>query len=215
MCPDPQLLSIYLDGELPSPWKEKMQEHFSQCPKCKEKLENFKRLQELFKKDKSIKRTFVERVIDEPAEPRNYTELELLEADRRAIAESQARVWERIEANRSFRPRYNLLQRRLSIPLPAVAAAAVLILLMTFLWLQRPGSNADQENTGFMLAAEMDYIDEYPNIIPAADMSGVLQYLTPNAGTNIIILQLPENKDFFRASEPAIIRAADFSRRGP
>ena len=191
MCPDQQLLSIYLDGELPSPWKEKIQEHFTQCPACKEKFENFKRLHCMLN-DKSASWT---------------------SADMSAAKE---RVWQKFEARRGFRPRSNVWQRRISIPLPAAAAAAVFILLLAVFWLRIGGASgqvnpADRAN--FMLAAEMEKIEDIPNSIPAADMSGVLQYLAPAvSGTNIIILQLPESQSFFRAGEPEIIRAADFRR---
>jgi hypothetical protein len=204
MCPDQQLLSIYLDGELPSPWKEKIQAHFAQCPICKEKLENFKKLQELFKKDKSICRTYVERTADKSAESGIYTEQELIEA--------KERVWGNIESRRKCPPRFGLLRQRLSIPLPAAAAAAAIILLLAAFLLVRGNQPVDTaENTNFILAAEMDRIDEFPVMIPAADMSGVLQYLAPE-GTNIIIFQLPENKNFLRSGEPAIIKAADFTQ---
>lgn len=204
MCPDPQLLSIYLDGELPSPWKEKMREHFLRCPKCREKHDNYRRLQELFKKDITVRRRYVERVIDEPEQERTYTETEMQEL-------AKKRVWENIKNKRSFSNRYSLLKRRLSIPLPA-AAAAVIIILFTVFWFQTTNNSdqqLDQEISNFILASE-ERIDGIPGIIPAADMSGVLQYLAPN-GANIIILQLPESTNFFRSGDPAIIRAADFS----
>jgi len=192
MCPEQQLISIYHDGELPSPWKEKMQNHFSQCSSCKEKLENFERLQKLFVSDNTP-------------------------------SQAKERVWEKIEARQncfikqsgfqSYRPNYNMWQRRISIPLPAAAAAAVIIILLAVFWLRLSGplqiDGADRAN--FILASE---IEEMPGIIPAADMNGVFQYLTPAGnGANIIILQLPENQSFFRAGEPEIVRAADFSRR--
>jgi len=194
MCPDPQLLSIYLDGEMPSPWKEKMQTHFEQCSVCKAKLDEFKQLQGLLKKDISINAS------------------DLNEQD---IIKAKERVWNKIENRQSFRPRSGMWQRRLSIPLPAAAAAAGIILVLAMFWIARP--KADQsavaaENTNLFLAAEMDVIGEIPGIIPAAaDMSGVLQYMTPG-GTNVIILQLPESTNFLRSGEPEIIRAADFQR---
>jgi len=152
----------------------------------------------------------VERTIDQPEGPKTYTEQEI-------INESKERVWNKIESRRVFTPRYGMWRHKLSIPIPAVAAAAVIILLMTVLFFREvinAGNRDMSENSGFILAAEMDYMEDFPGFIPAsADMSGVLQYLAPNSGTNIIILQLPESKDFFRAGEPAIIRAADFSRQ--
>jgi anti-sigma factor RsiW len=41
MCPDRQILSVYLDEELPSPWKEKMEAHVSSCAECQAVLEKY------------------------------------------------------------------------------------------------------------------------------------------------------------------------------
>ncbi|GHV79775.1 hypothetical protein AGMMS49944_15660 [Spirochaetia bacterium] len=44
MCPDPQMLSLYYDGELPSPWKEKLEAHLAECSPCRNHLEQFRLL---------------------------------------------------------------------------------------------------------------------------------------------------------------------------
>ncbi|MCL2197131.1 MAG: zf-HC2 domain-containing protein [Treponema sp.] len=207
MCPDQQLLSIYVDGELPSPWKEKMESHLKVCPVCREKLESFKQLHELFKKDNTEKRTYVERIVDEPEEERTYTEEEMQEA--------KERIWKNIESKRNFKPRSRLWRRRVSIPLPAAAAAAVILALVAMLWLRsgQVSTNAiagrqPDDKINFILAAE----DEIPGIMPvSSDLSGVLQYLGAD-GSDIIILKLPESRNFSRAGEPSIIRAADYQR---
>jgi len=199
MCPEPQLLSIYLDGELPSPWKEKMQEHLTQCPECKAKLDNFKHLQELFNNDKLSS-----------SENKIFTEQELLE--------TQERVWKKIEDQKLYTPRFGLWQRRVSIPLPAAAAAAIILALLAALWIRGPGSsgitNQQMASTinpaNFLLAS-----DEEIQSMPTTDMSGMLQYLTPEGSTNIIILQLPESQNFFKSGEPAIIRATDWEKQQP
>jgi len=202
MCPDPQLLSIYVDGELPSPWKEKLEAHLKGCSLCREKYENFRRLHELFKKDTTVKRVYVERVLDEPAEERTYTEEEMKEA--------QERVWNRI--NGKQRPRASVWRRRLSVPLPAAAAAAVVIALVTGLWLRGESlinsvlARQDPLER-FIISAE----EEMPSIIPAADINGVIQYLSSD-GADIIILRLPESSNFSRTGEPEILRAADYQR---
>ena len=36
------MLSVYLDGELPSPWKEKLEEHVSGCPECAGRIGAYK-----------------------------------------------------------------------------------------------------------------------------------------------------------------------------
>ena len=202
MCPDQQLLSIYIDGELPSPWKEKMESHFSQCSGCREKLENLQRLHELLKKDTTERRTIVEKNAADAEH-----EIDFMEG-------AKTRVWQKLESRRRFKSGVRLWHRKLSIPLPAAAAAAVIIALLAGLWLRdgRVRNNGfaqqPQEPVNFILAAE----DEFPGIIPAADISGVLQYLTSD-GKDVIILRLPESRNFSRTGEPAIIRAADYPRR--
>ena len=36
MCPDKQLLSAYYDGEVPSPWREKIDVHLEECAACRD-----------------------------------------------------------------------------------------------------------------------------------------------------------------------------------
>ena len=206
MCPDPQILSIYVDGELPSPWKEKMEAHLKKCSSCREKYGNFRHLHELFRKDTTVKRRYVERIVDEPEEERTYSEDEL--------RESKNRVWNNIEAKQKTRIR--VWRRRLSVPLPAAAAAAAVIALVTVLWIRGEtffqggiaGIKTDQpEKVNFILAAD----EEIPDIIPVSNIDGVLQYLNSD-GAEIIILKLPESRNFSRTGEPAIIRAADYQK---
>jgi len=197
MCPDPQVLSIYVDGELPSPWKEKLDVHLKECPACREKFENFKKLREMFNKDTSKK--------------------EIKESD---IQSSKEKIWRNIEAKQRFTPYPRIWRRRISISIPTAAAAAIIIALIT-MFISGGGNilnngfagkkaNSD-DKSNIILAAE----EEIPGIIPAAtDLNGVLQYLGADS-SDIIILRLPESRNFSRAGEPAIIRAADYSRRHP
>jgi len=209
MCPDQQLLSIYLDGELPSPWKEKMESHLKVCSVCMEKLETFKHLHDLFKKDNTENRKYVERIVDEPEEARTYSTEEMQAA--------KERVWGKLESKKNFTPARNRLwRRRVSIPLPAAAAAAVILAIAAMLWIRggQASHNAiagsqSEDRVDFILASE----DEIPGIMPvASDLNGVLQYLGAD-GSDIIILKLPESRNFSRAGEPSIIRAADYQRK--
>ena len=181
MCPDPQLISIYMDGELPSPWKEKMEAHLAQCSGCRNSFENFKKLHDMFKPEHEF------------------------------IEEAKEKVWRKLETRQRFRS-FSLWQRRLHIPLPAAAAAAIVLAVLTILWIQGGGTSQSPDpstRSNIILAFE----EEMPGIIPAADMNGVLQFLSSD-GTDILIMRLPESRNFSRSGEPAIIRAADF-RRNP
>ena len=191
MCPDVQLLSIYKDDELPSPWKEKLESHLNECSDCREKLSAFNKF------------------IEKPAD----SEQAIMEA-------AKDRVWQNLQSRRRFQPRAvnagnssRIWQRRGSIPLPAAAAAAIIIALVTVMWL-RSGqisnnglANDPYGRAGFLIAADEE---EIPGIMPAAGISGVLQYLNTDSA-DIIILQLPESKSFSRTGEPAILRAADYN----
>jgi len=35
MCPDETLLTAYVDDEVPSPWKERIEAHLDQCARCR------------------------------------------------------------------------------------------------------------------------------------------------------------------------------------
>jgi anti-sigma-K factor RskA len=190
MCPDPQLLSVYVDGELPSPWKEKMEAHLSKCSVCREKVERFKGL---FANKQAEEQTLAQRL----------------------TTEAKDRIWKNLQTRSSqqFRSRSSLWRRRLSIPLPA-AAALVFVVLAVFFVRYPFADNVNVENlfsgpSNVILAAE----EEMPDF-PVADLNDVFQFLASD-GTSVIIMELPENRSFLRSGEPAIVRAADFSRRFP
>jgi hypothetical protein len=221
MCPEPQLLSIYMDGELPSPWKEKMEAHLAKCPECKSNYDNFKKLQDFFKKDHNQRRIIVERGLTEDGEPEELNaageplEKEKPLTDYEFLEKSKERVWRNLSAKERFHPRPGMLHRRLTIPLPAAAAAAVIIAVLAMLWVRGDFFNKANDaasRTNFILASEEEVIPDALPAIPAADMNGVLQYLGVDS-SDVIILQLPESRSFLRAGEPAIIKASDNSRR--
>lgn len=197
MCPDRQMISVYLDGELPSPWKEKMENHLAQCPQCREQLDRY-------------------RMISAPGAP---AEASLQEAP---LLEAQERVWRNLEARERFRrnesglvPKRRALAwgRSVSVPFPvAAAAAAALVIAVAAIWTRRP---TEQPLIPQMTIAPQEAIGA-TEVVPIADMNGVLQYLgsTDNGG-DILILRLPESRNFTSSGEPAILKAADYTRRQP
>ena len=185
MCPDPQLLSIYMDEEMPSPWKEKMEIHLTECSVCREKYANLRRIQELL------------------------TE----KADEKPEQTAKDRIWQKLSNKRRYRPQTRLWQRRISIPLPA--AAGLVLVIIAGLWLRGGQVNNDRyaetspfEKTGFSIAAEEEQIRD---IIPNTDINSILQYFASD-GTDTIILNLPESRNFYRTGEPGIVKAADYQR---
>lgn len=187
MCPDRQLLSVYIDGELPSPWNEKMECHLAQCPGCRRWLEQYRQC-----------------FPPESAAP----------ADMAPVKE---RVWQKLQSDMAAKDRKPLAAkqafwgRSLSIPLPAAAVAAVaLCIAFVLLWARKPAAVAlDPE-----MALASEELDA-PGIVPVSNMGDVLQYLGDRDSGDILILRLPESRNFSSSGEPAIIKAADYSRRKP
>jgi hypothetical protein len=54
MCLDDALISAYVDGEIPEPWKSRIEEHFSICKKCRDVANRYFQLDELILRDNKI-----------------------------------------------------------------------------------------------------------------------------------------------------------------
>jgi hypothetical protein len=183
MCHDRQILSVYHDKELPSPWKEKMEVHVSSCAAC----------QTILKQYQVVSHTASSEEVDFS----------------RSSDFVKERVWEKLsvlkfEEKHLVSPHWN---RSFSLPIPAaVAAALVIAFTAAFIGstLSRPAQNL---NTIAALDAQ--------NVIPSADLARIIQYLdAQDDASSMMIINLPEDENFTSSGEPALIRAADYSRRG-
>ncbi|MDR2758875.1 MAG: hypothetical protein LBB78_05805 [Spirochaetaceae bacterium] len=185
MCPNRQILSVYYDKELPSPWKEKMEAHFILCPECRNRLEQYRSF--------SFSAGGEESVLNFRMEG------------------AKTRVWENLaaleEKAAGVKPRQNLWRRSIVIPLPLAAAMAALVaVVFTLVLLNRPAPmTAPQE----IIAANGIGLD-LQGITPVSDIRGVLQYLSNE--DDIVILRLPESKSFMSYGEPLYIRGEDYAR---
>jgi anti-sigma factor RsiW len=180
LCPDRQLLSVYFDGEMPSPWKEKMEAHIAGCPRCARQLETYRRISPGM----------------------------AAAADEGAAEAVKERVWRKLEQRTGSTAWPTVWRRRITVPLPAAAAVVVLFIVLAFVMVLKMGT---AESPGMTLASETDF--DAPDIIPASDMEDVLQYLGNRDNGEIIILHLPESRNFVNYGEPAIVKAADYSRQ--
>ena len=194
-CPDRQIISLFLDGELPSPWKEKMETHLESCPNCQAALGGYRRVAER---------------LGEPA-------VETIEA-------AQDRVWRKLTVpeliieERNFKPQRRYIgrswSRTITLPLPAAAAAAaVLVIVVCFAFVGiRGGTSSVAPDPATIANIGLD--DQ--GIVPVNDMNGVLRYLSSQDNGDFMVVRLPERRQFSRTGEPALINAADYSRRrGP
>ena len=197
MCPDRQMLSLYFDKELPSPWKEKLEGHLQNCPHCQAALAEYRRLGEILREpDGQTMQASQDRLWKKLAEAETFRTENSKSAFSKALRMEKIRPW----------------SRSITLPLPAAAAAAVLIVVI-FLALIGVIELRQAPSQDMMAAINIELDDHGIVPIPVQDMSGVLQYLSGQDGGDFMVVRLPETRRFTRAGEPALINAADYSRR--
>jgi anti-sigma factor RsiW len=187
MCPDRQILSLYFDGELPSPWKEKMEAHLESCAGCRARLETYRSF------------SLASGIIGEDE-----------------IGAAKDRVWNRLAAPPPVNPAESgglfpggegFWNRRVTLPLPAAAAIFIIIAFFAILALKPQGAVLISDTPPVASVIDMDV----SGIAPVSDMSGVLQYLSSQDTSEFVIIRLPESRSFSRFGEPALLKAADYS----
>jgi anti-sigma factor RsiW len=186
MCPDRQILSVYFDNELHSPWKEKLEAHLEQCPECRARLEGYR---------------FIREPVTGPLGPGELAA---------HIETARERLWQKIGPLAAQKCRPRLWSRSIAVPVP-LAAAAALIMVIAFAAVlagrPSPGAVPDSQMAAAGLGVDVQ------GIIPISDMNGILQYLGNENAADMVIIRLPESKSFISTGEPTIIRASDYSRR--
>lgn len=186
MCPDRQIVSVYFDNELDSPWKEKMEAHLASCPRCRSALESYRTARQ---------------ALSAPADS-------LLKA-------AGQRVWERLEDSAESRRGYGagtfrrkpgafgkFWRGRITVPFP-VAAAACLVLAAAFALFLALGPESPPQMADMGMEVQTS---------PIGDMAGLLEYLNSDNSPDMVIIRLPETATFTSSGEPRVIRAADYSR---
>ncbi|MBU0934146.1 MAG: zf-HC2 domain-containing protein [Spirochaetes bacterium] len=104
VCPNPELLSAWLDNEVPSPWKDAVQQHVQACPHCAAVVDRFSACHEA---------------------------LALQNCDDTILQSAADRVYGRLIANvKPASSSLHAFSRRLLVPLPLAAAAAALIIFL-------------------------------------------------------------------------------------
>ncbi|MDR0550662.1 MAG: zf-HC2 domain-containing protein [Spirochaetaceae bacterium] len=242
MCPDKQMLSVYFDNELPSPWKEKLEAHIASCEDCRHALETYTGMS---------------------------AALALPESGEIPVEEAKARVWEAISRRKfaensgeyantadaaTIKRRFtqsravvempvrfmaggSLWRRGVHIPLPVAIAAAALIALMLFF--KTPGKDGRGQPVAVMprpaaesavqtvmpasfesglSATEIEQLDNFGFEFPAEgqeqppDMRAVLRLLEQDDSPNVVIIKLPEKKQYSGVGGPVILRAIDYAK---
>jgi len=196
MCPDRQLISLYMDGELPSPWKEKMKDHLESCPECRAVFSGYQGLKDCFQ---DLPQENIEAAGERVWKKLLSAELVFPENPAAIYKPNEKRIW----------------KRSVSLPLPMAAAAAVLVIIVFFaiIGIQRGRQPPVLDSVAAVIPEYMQVLGAEQGMVPVQDMTGVLQYLSSQDYGDFMIIRLPETSSFSRVGEPALINAADYSRR--
>ncbi|TVR00878.1 MAG: hypothetical protein EA403_11250 [Spirochaetaceae bacterium] len=184
MCPDRELLSAYLDGEVPSPWKERIADELQNDAECA-----------------AVYAQLCEgrRMLHSDPEP--------------DFAASKQAVWQRIADMPLVRRPVPLWRRRVALPVPVAAAAASLLMLLAggLLWFTARatvGPNEIASSAGNELVVRIGEIsiEELLRVINAGETVGELTVTLPDSATFGIFgePQLVRAADY-RRREPVIV----------
>ena len=186
MCPEYEILSAYIDGEVPFPWNKQIEEHLSSCKTCSQKVESYRKVQASMLQD---------------SEP-DYSP-------------PMQRIWNKIselkQSNRYIRT--PIWKKKISIPVPLAGVAAALVIFIGFLLVfnvmkSNPSSVniITHKDDGSMTEVNITAND-------AEEIQALLRALESNSTPNEVIIQLPEGSTQFQVGEPELIRAVDFKRK--
>jgi anti-sigma factor RsiW len=187
MCPDPSILSAYRDGEVPSPWAERIAAHVSSCAECARRIESHGRLSAVF-----------------AVSP---------QAD--SVERAKARVAERLEASIAASPRTRRgpWHRYLVLPLPLAIAAALVVAAVPANAIlgrltPRQGAAIASETPGKAGIARPVSVPGTAGTAASGDFSdfaSLLDYLNGQEGYIRITVDIPPNRKFAPGG-PAEIR---------
>ena len=150
MCPDRQILSVYFDNELISPWKEKLETHVSGCPECGARLEAYKK-----------------------------TRAFLSGAEQPALRAAEERIWGKIapleENHRKTAAARGFWGGSVTVPFPLAAAAGIVLvaafaLLLVFRPVNTPVSQFAGVGMEVQSISDMSSLLEYLDSDNSADM---------------------------------------------
>jgi anti-sigma factor RsiW len=187
MCPDRDLISSYVDGEVPSPWSERLEEHFASCPDCAALAKGY---------------------ADLGARLRAETGTADASALDQAVARGRKRLDELLTALpvKSAPPSpASRWRRSVSLPLPLAAAAAILVILLggtTAALASRPVKSVPMR-----AVASGEIIPRQAQAQPAS-MDELLRYLDSSEGQVTLTINLPTSSAFGNAGKPVIMRGA-------
>lgn len=173
MCPDETLLTAYVDDEVPSPWKERIEAHLDQCERCRGRVAQYRALRSAL---------HTADVVDE-------THLKNAALRIQNSFESQVAGLARVPQHSGRIERYSILSafnsRRISVPLPLMAASVLLFMFFVGLAF---GLFGWRKNVGQALALSTK--------LPAASSANIeslVSSLSQTDPSQIVTIKAPDN----------------------
>jgi anti-sigma factor RsiW len=189
MCPDRELLSAYFDGEVPSPWRERIAEHLASCAPCASVVAGYEELARALKAEDAV-------------------------GEAQAVARGRARLEGLLAApalQSAASPEPSPWKRSVRLPLPA-AAAAVLIALAAGGAAAALALGPSRQGGAVVAASSAAATPAIasPGVQPSS-MDELLRYIDAHAAQVTITMNLPTGTRFDESGEPVIIRASQES----
>lgn len=181
MCPDRELLSAWIDGEVPSPWRESMGQHIGACAACSASVASMRRVQGMLSADSAS------------------ADAAALAAKDRVTARLAAAIPGRLPESRP------LWSRRYALPLPAIAAAAVLLASLSFALVATSARNNE------LRVAVRQAVEATSVAASGLGMESLVDFIGKQNGAVNINITLPAEAFGSIPGEPVIIREADWN----
>ncbi len=198
MCPDRELLSAFADGEVPSPWNERLASHVASCPSCAATLAGFRSLSERLKAAPSFEeQATVERIAARLGERLDGN----LEEDRDGASLGIHTAKPPVVGG--------VFSRRVLVPLPFAAAALVLLALSAAFALRTYLAPA-RVPVQTLAVAEIA-----PQATERTSMEALIRYLESRDAQVNLTIELPREATFAASGKPFIVRAADYGPVSP
>ncbi|RPJ09493.1 MAG: hypothetical protein EHM28_01345 [Spirochaetaceae bacterium] len=191
MCPKDEILSAYYDGEIDSPWNTEIGQHLQTCSSCRARITSFQKIRE--------------RLAHEPLEieePMQRVQKRLQESFAAAGLDASPHI---------YRSTSSFWKRQVPVPMPALAAAAVVFFVLVagvFFFL---GKNdiaqvvKNQTGSEGVQNVQVYYSVDNPELLR--------KILTDRDYREEVIIELPEDNEFSIIGDPEIKRVTDVRGR--
>ncbi|MBN1798633.1 MAG: zf-HC2 domain-containing protein [Spirochaetales bacterium] len=184
MCPKDEIISAYVDGEVETPWTEKLKAHFSECAKCKARLKELQSMSQLLKHDKEPD--------FKPALNRVYKRIYFHSSEKS------------LGSGRQQEKELPFWKRRVHIPMPAaVMLSVVLFILFASFFFFMGQNNTQMANKGQELYNTQPIQVTVPiEGLEAKDLEVLLKLLNNKDFSQEVLMELPEDSQFTVFGEP-------------